>query len=57
MEGKISPENLEKVVACMPDTIVFSGAVFEDPEGITAGVKKCREAVDRAAKKYDYSEV
>lgn len=51
VEGKISPENLEKVVACMPDMIVFSDAVFEEPEGIATGVKKCREAVDRAAKK------
>ena len=35
-----------------PDVIVLSSAIFKDREGITAGVKKCRKAIDEAVMKY-----
>ena len=31
---------------------VLSSAIFKDREGITAGVKKCRKAIDEAVMKY-----
>ena len=52
VDGGLRPENLEQVIECNPDVVIFSSALYLDPEGITAGVKKCREAIDKAAEKY-----
>ena len=52
VDGGMRPDNLEAVVACDPDVLIFSSALYLDKEGITAGVKKCRESIDNAARKY-----
>lgn len=52
VEGGLRPDNLEAVVECNPDVMVFSSALYLDEEGISAGVKKCRQAVDKAAEKF-----
>ena len=52
VDGGIRPENLEPLVACNPDVFVFSSALYLDKEGITAGVKKCRKAIDEAVVKF-----
>ena len=43
---------LFRSVACDPDVLVFSSALYLEKEGIAAGVKKCREAIDAAAAKF-----
>ena len=52
VDGGIRPDNLEPIVACDPDVLVFSSALYLEKEGIAAGVKKCREAIDAAAAKF-----
>ena len=52
VDGGIRPENLEPLVACNPDVFVSSSALYLDKEGITAGVKKCRKAIDEAVVKF-----
>ncbi len=54
VEGGIRPENVDEIVAAQPDIIVFSAAIYNDPEGITAGVKKCRDAIDKAIAKCEH---
>lgn len=51
--GKVCPENMEQVVACNPDVVVVSSAIFKDADGIGAGVRKCRTAVNEAVKKFN----
>lgn len=53
IDGGLRADNMEPLIACNPDVIVLSSAIFKDPEGITAGVKRCREAIDTAAKKFN----
>ncbi len=53
IDGGIRPENLAPIVECNPDVLIFSSALYLDPEGITAGVKKCRKAIDEAVIKYN----
>ena len=45
-------DNMEKLIACNPDVVILSSAIFKDPDGIKAGVQKCRKAIDEAAAKY-----
>lgn len=49
VDGGLRHDNMDKLIECDPDVIVLSSAVFRDPEGITAGVERCRAAIDRAA--------
>lgn len=51
IDGGIRADNLEPLIACNPDVVVLSSAIFKDPEGITAGVKRCRMAIDAAQEK------
>ena len=44
--------NLEPIVACNPDVMIFSTAIYQDPDGIAEAVKKLRAAIDNAAEKY-----
>lgn len=44
---------MEPLIACNPDVIIMSSAIFKDPEGITAAVKKCRKVIDDAAEKFN----
>lgn len=50
IDGGIRADNLEKLIACDPDVVILSSAIFKDSEGITAGVQKCRAAIDAAQK-------
>lgn len=52
IDGGIRPDNLEPLIECNPDVLVFSSALYLDPDGITAGVKKCRKAIDDAVEKF-----
>lgn len=53
IDGGLRANNMDPLIeACSPDVIVLSSAIFKDPEGYTAGVKRCRAAIDAAAKKY-----
>ncbi len=53
VDGGIRPRNLEAVVECNPDVLIFSSALYhESPNGIAAGVKECREAIDAAVRKF-----
>lgn len=51
VDGGLRSHNMESVIACNPDVVILSSAIFRDSEGITAAVQKCREAIDEAAAK------
>ena len=53
IDGGLRANNLDPLIACNPDVVVLSAAIFKDPDGYTAGVKKCRKAIDDAAAKYN----
>lgn len=53
IDGGLRHDNMDALIACNPDVVVLSSAVFKDPDGITAGVQKCRNAIDAAAQKYN----
>lgn len=52
IDGGLRHDNMEPLIECSPDVIALSSAVFKDPDGITAGVKKCRKSIDLAAEKF-----
>lgn len=43
---------MDPVVECNPDVVILSSAIFKEPDGIEAGVRKCRKSLDEAALKY-----
>ncbi|MGB0315577.1 MAG: ribulose-phosphate 3-epimerase [Flavobacteriaceae bacterium] len=51
IDGGIRSDNLEPLIACNPDVVVLSSAIFKDPEGITAGVQRCEKAIAAAQMK------
>lgn len=51
IDGGIRADNLEPLIACDPDVVVLSSAIFKDPEGITAGVQRCEKAIAAAQMK------
>jgi pentose-5-phosphate-3-epimerase len=51
IDGGIRADNLEPLIACDPDVVVLSSAIFKDPEGITAGVLRCEKAIATAQMK------
>lgn len=53
IDGGLRADNMDLLIACNPDVIVLSSAIFKDPEGYSAGVKRCRAAIDESAKKYN----
>lgn len=53
VDGGLRYNNMDSIVECNPDVIVLSSAIFKDSDGIAAGVKKCRQAIDSAAEKYN----
>ena len=53
IDGGLRHDNMDPLIACNPDVVILSSAIFKYPEGITAGVKACREAIDASAKKYN----
>ena len=52
IDGGLRANNMEPLIECNPDVIVLSSGVFKDPDEITAGVQKCRKAIDEAAEKF-----
>jgi ribulose-phosphate 3-epimerase len=53
IDGGLRHDNMEPLLECNPDVVILSSAIFKYPEGIEAGVKACREAIDNAAKKFN----
>ncbi len=53
IDGGIRADNLDDLIACKPDVVVCSSAIFKHPEGITKGVQSVREAIETAVKKYN----
>ena len=53
IDGGLRHDNMDPLIACNPDVIVLSSAVFKDSDGVSAAVKKCREAIDASARKYN----
>ena len=51
IDGGIRADNLEPLIACDPDVVVLSSAIFKDPEGIPAGVQRCEKAIAAAQMK------
>ena len=51
IDGGIREDNLEPLIACDPDVVVLSSAIFKNPEGITAGVQRCEKAIATAQMK------
>jgi pentose-5-phosphate-3-epimerase len=49
LDGGIRAHGLEPLLECRPDVVVASSAIFKHPEGIAAGVRSLREALDRAS--------
>lgn len=45
LDGGLRADNLAPLIACDPDVIVLSSAIFKDPDGPAAGVTHCREAI------------
>ena len=52
VDGGLRWNNMDPVVECNPDVVILSSAIFKEPDGIAAGVQKCRKALDDAAAKY-----
>lgn len=53
IDGGLRFDNMDPLIACNPDVVVLSSAIFRDPDGIDAGVAKCRKALDESAAKYN----
>lgn len=52
IDGGLRADNMEPLIECNPDVVILSSAIFKDKDGITAGVKNCRKAIDEAATKF-----
>ena len=48
IDGGIRADNLDPLIACNPDVVVLSSAIFKDPEGIKAAMNKCKTAIKNA---------
>ena len=53
IDGGLRFDNMDPLIACNPDVVILSSAIFKYPEGIAAGVKACREALDVSSKKHN----
>ena len=53
IDGGLRFDNMEPLIECNPDVIVLSSAIFKDENGALEGLRKCRTAIDAAAKKFD----
>ncbi len=52
VDGGIRVHNLDPIIECNPDVLIFSSALYEDKDGIGAAVKKLRKVIDESAEKY-----
>jgi pentose-5-phosphate-3-epimerase len=48
IDGGIRADNLDPLIACDPDVVVLSSAIFKDSEGIKTALTKCRTAIKKA---------
>lgn len=48
VDGGLRVDNLAPVVQAEPDVMIFSSAIFKDPEGPAQGVRHCRAAIEAA---------
>ncbi|GKX28327.1 pentose-5-phosphate 3-epimerase [Vallitalea longa] len=53
IDGGLRFDNMDPLIACNPDVVILSSAIFRDADGINAGVAKCRKALDESAAKYN----
>lgn len=53
VDGGIRPENVEPLIACNPDVVILSTAVFRNEKGITYAVKEFRDILDNLSVKYN----
>lgn len=53
LDGGLRADNLEPLIACNPDVMIFSSGIFKDVDGPAAGVKRCRKAIDELSLKYN----
>lgn len=53
IDGGLRYDNMDPLIECNPDVVILSSAIFKDPDGIKAGVEKCRKSIDAAAKKFN----
>lgn len=53
IDGGLRHDNMDLLVKHNPDVVILSSAIFRDPDGITAGVQKCRKALDDLSIKYN----
>lgn len=49
VDGGILPENVHKLIAAGADVVESSRPIFRNPDGITAGIRTMRAALDAAA--------
>src|SRR5699024_23408 len=49
VDGGLRVDNMSKMIEADPDVIILSSGIFKYPDGITAGVKACREAINAAS--------
>jgi len=49
VDGGIKPDNVAELISAGADVVVNSRRIFQHDEGITAGVKEMRSAIDAAA--------
>lgn len=52
VDGGLRVENLAPMIEAEPDVVILSSGIFKYEEGITAGVKACRAAIDAASIEY-----
>lgn len=52
VDGGIRLNNMDPIIECNPDVIIFSTAIYKDPDGICAAVKKLRAKIDEAAERF-----
>ena len=48
VDGGLRHNNLAPMVEAEPDVMIFSSAIFKDPDGPAEGVRKCRRAIEEA---------
>lgn len=53
VDGGMRINNMEPIIECNPDVMIFSTVLYTDPDGIAAAVKKTRKAIDEAAEKFN----
>ena len=53
IDGGIRTDNVEELVACNPDVVILSSALFRNEKGIEYATKEFRGILDKYAEKYN----